>query len=1050
MFAEDATQPFSLPPQQGLPKLCESDSLKEIEDILHQALHTVNFIGEMPLEEVDFKYMAQRMRIETPRMKRTRIPDVRYVPPAVFVTSMVFCARYTKENARNFWQPYARVVWGLPEATQNFQSRCRAYFQAFREDLARTYGFYFPIRSSGDVVLPIYRHALLPYYLQDEYAAWLKDHLQDLVEIPAEELAAWLRHSNSLRYMPPTLRRFMQESETAETAAALTHDMAQAAVMYLEEGVSLDDVNTLLVSPIEKDLWRQIIDVLVEQSNKHELRKRERLHPKWVWSLETGEMVLRLTNITTMPAQKPAQCVWYTDGKMQTKEEIAPWHGDDGSWWIDEIVLEDVESHGEIIIQDARGHPILKTPVPSPPHASFLLFRLTQQMLYGIPVDPQHHTLNDGEWLVSMTADCELLSSEGEKLSPEDRFSPPTLLQQQGHRQAGLYYVEFPVTVHIGREEIKLEVKDTNVGQMRIEGDSPPITTSSLVPPAFPDTQVTLYISRLSDNLGRLRVYLKAGEGKAVHYPLDYLKRVHQLRQTQDGHALDLASILPSKNEPAAYRLNILRGVQPVNSSPLEFSVLPGIQIEPPEQDKLYGLGIYPQTVIQGVPLTDVIVPPGAERTPTAEGVQVEWRSLRHSNVCRLQLRIAEQSIPLAWDIRRLTAWLEGVDTDQPLSLSQLENATLHIRGERKQRVLFRIVESSGPPRQIQLDAKGRYDNPLRRDPLLDMIREQRFTRLTVEIIAEGQRRSLVEVVRQATLRKIEAIYLPNDAHIVLQIQPEERWQGLLEVQLRNVECPQAPPIKLGRVQWDGVKELEFRYELPPGVYLPQIVNHRQPMPVTEAIDLIGVPPGSVEGYGPGIHVARALSHLPDKDLSDLSPQTIPTYIYLLANYFAHDTEAFLTPKMLAFLASLPVDTLKEIYPEAHRYLWSLLEQFTTVHQQQAEDHFQQIVEHDQQRALPYWPAWVVLGTPLRFQTPQMKLRAYPEVITTGALAGIGYADITNEGETRERVRVKWYPEDGVTRLEVTAPPSRQSSHFDQLDDLDLWPVYRAAISAAG
>ena len=73
------------------------------------------------------------------------------------------------------------MVWGLKEASQSFQARCRTYFGDAIAFLTDDYDLDFPQRSSGDLVRPIYRHAIIPAYLEPTFVEWLKSHWQEVL-----------------------------------------------------------------------------------------------------------------------------------------------------------------------------------------------------------------------------------------------------------------------------------------------------------------------------------------------------------------------------------------------------------------------------------------------------------------------------------------------------------------------------------------------------------------------------------------------------------------------------------------------------------------------------------------------------------------------------------------------------------------------------------------------------------------------------------------------------------------------------------------------------
>ena len=149
-------------------KISNADRMSEIETILEDAFEDVEFIGELDVDEEAFAKIGELQRHECRFAGRIQ---KRYLRPATYVTSLVFSARYSNTESRNFWQPYARDVWGL-DATQSFQTLCRNYFSSARWELTERFGLEFPVVSWGDVVRPIYWHAIIPAYVRDDFAHW--------------------------------------------------------------------------------------------------------------------------------------------------------------------------------------------------------------------------------------------------------------------------------------------------------------------------------------------------------------------------------------------------------------------------------------------------------------------------------------------------------------------------------------------------------------------------------------------------------------------------------------------------------------------------------------------------------------------------------------------------------------------------------------------------------------------------------------------------------------------------------------------------------------
>src|SRR5690606_8218484 len=111
--------------------------------------------------------------------KQGDVVNVQRIPDLLLMTTMVFTARYAEfadDETPSFWRPYARMVWRLDDADQNFQQTCRRRFRSARARLEDEYDLFFPHKidwHDQEVVSGIYMHAILPSYLEDDFAQWL-------------------------------------------------------------------------------------------------------------------------------------------------------------------------------------------------------------------------------------------------------------------------------------------------------------------------------------------------------------------------------------------------------------------------------------------------------------------------------------------------------------------------------------------------------------------------------------------------------------------------------------------------------------------------------------------------------------------------------------------------------------------------------------------------------------------------------------------------------------------------------------------------------------
>ncbi len=718
-----------------------------LERELRDRFEGVQFIGQLPIDKEAFRnicHIIQREAIHQGRLLYDRVPH------GVLVTSMVFTARYSEEYARNFWQPYARSVWGQGEASQNFQNQCRRRFVSAVSDLSRECGLWFPRETYGDVVRPVYRHAVIPHYLQDDFANWLKKVWDQIVDLHED---SWhvLFSDTSLRYLPPTLRTFIQDDYTRETAKALMRDMATAARIYVQEGESAENIRLLLATtPIQRALWEDLQQALDEQ---HESRVhcRKALSPKvqWIWSFEHNDMLIRVTNLLVRSEVKPNRLAWVRRGENPLQasivEYINPWKDQSGNWFIDEIALSyesSSNSHGKPdgnVVLLAEDDAVLESLlIPDLPKAPVAIFRSTQQNVYGIEVDYRQQPITDGYWVISMKDNVELIDADEQVITPHEARPVPLLLARYaGHKQAGIYHLKLPITIHIaGAESIELERQALSASSPELLGDNNQIERlSPNVPPAFTSRAIWLQLPGVSSRLiAQGALWIKSSEGNRPLL-LRELESNGCLQLEADMMTIDLSTLLLDR--PAVYVLEVRQGLHPVFPSPLRFSVLPGVTVEPPDPTPIYGPENWPTCCIHGVRADQILSDATMRVSEGEDGIEITWHDLRQPCTLRLGLDNG-QIISLMWDVARVFAWIEPAPAEgRALTVDELETTRLNIIAPPQHRhdchIWVKGEESS--PRPIDIGAQGRYSAVIGKDQLYHMILSHQST--TTEVCVE-------------------------------------------------------------------------------------------------------------------------------------------------------------------------------------------------------------------------------------------------------------------------------------------------------------------------
>lgn len=741
-------------PRSIQPAINRNSPLFPIEMELRERLHRVNFIGELAIERGQFDDWCKLVQREAVRASRVR---PKLVPPALFVTLMVLTARYSEEDARRFWQPYARMVWGLGKASQVFQGQCRAYFRQAIEYLVTEYELVFPQRSDGDLVRPVYRHAIIPAYLERDFVTWLKSRWKDVLEVPAEHLVVHLREEHSLRSLPPTLSRFISEPDTGTAAADLIRNMAFAASLYAE-GQSLDFIGQLLAdNPIERSLWEEFVAGIGEQESK--ARRRPQAHLEWVWSLDTAELMLRLRNAVLHTNSTPDLAVWVeTNTRSQDLahakiySRLDPWKLKEGVWLVDELLFtEDGPLTGKVILLGDDDSVLWQQEIPPLPQGPAQFFRLTQQRIYAVPVD--NNSLQPGDHVLACEKGITLDGIEAEVALAEEPLTLPYRLKNR-FALAGIYHVSLPLTVRFEQQTV-VEVATASTGLAAeppsIRGQNPILGLSPRVPPAFSDRNIWLLLPGTSKRiLDRTSLWVRSQAGSFRRYNLRELDV--EVDDETSTYWVPLNDLLDEAG--GYYTLELRQGLRSLLPAPLDLVHVPGLECVPPTMvppDRPVYTPVTPPTArIRGVELTQIGNLSQVEAAPGEDDwLLITWHELRGD--CRLLLRVNEQSIPLAWPIRRFNAWTEPEANDGVFTLEELEQAVIQAAGSRDVVSYFFVgIPGQIGKQRIDLNAQGQFSAPIRLHGLYDMIRHETGPRVQIDVTVFSESWPLLVVRRPA------------------------------------------------------------------------------------------------------------------------------------------------------------------------------------------------------------------------------------------------------------------------------------------------------------
>lgn len=986
-------------------------STPKLENYLFHALQHSEFIGELPISSDAFTQFVEYIRRAARNNRKT---DLKRIPPALFLVSMVFCARYSESEARNFWEPYASMVWGLDKASLSFQQKCRKHFVNCREDFHQVLSISFNYQNAGDVVRPVYQHAIIPSYLQGPFADWLVNNFEALLQYSAKQLPLILHNEKSLDYMPRRLRDFIRGEETKETAARLITRMSNAVKLFHESEQS-EAVESVMSSSIERSLWEVIYKKLI--NDQSQLVKLRRITPRleWYWDLEDEEIILNLSNIRSDRGDKPDSVTWAEkDAKYLKGNEILvkvfPWKMRSGDWEVDPVrIPADGPLDGSILVlsedfdldkdkQSQDSHVIFERSVP-PLKKPVLFFRVNPRRNVAVRKDQID---SDGAWIIASCEHIQVTDSTGNQVQVRPQ-NMPYRLRESGLSQAGMYSIQLPVTILLGEEAIVVEgIEDQQEINPFLRGTEKVSGLSTDIPPVFLSPNVDFLFSINPDSHPLRRTWLsirRNGEFMQSILLADLLNQ-GKMRIYESHYIVDLTSFL---TQSGAYSINLLHNMRSLLDEPVQFAWLPDdVEIIGPSPDVCYS-PINPLLVtIRGVSQEQVIPIHDEKSKITSEGnaVKIEWKVIRNPQ-CRFDIFWENSLIHFCWNIDRVSAWIEGGGDKNQVSEDQELDVVLHARGQSKEAFSW-IIEGIGKQRNTQLNARGEFHANLLETEVRDMLLEDNQAKSTVSIAIRGYTWRLFEYYKKPVIEITKVCF--KKPVLEVSLTQVRKLQGTYIFQIRNTTDQSKPEI-LSAVE--VLKDnLIFQVILNPGEYRIEVLLYdtlihssptfkveEEPAPIEEVSTKVQV----VADYGSPEHLFRVLT-ANRQDLLSRSYDGLPVTPAIEQLQLIHTPEEWLTNER-----------------------WN--------------DGFKRLL-----------PSWAVLMYPLRFTTKNHRriLHVFPEKVAYGGRAGRGYIEL-KLAEDKMRITASWRPGKDPEYSELWMGISQEKNirFFSELDQDDLWPAYQ-------
>ena len=987
--------------------------LPKLEEFFLKSLERFDYIGELPISGQFFKEFIEYLKEESEFRGR---PDPRHSLPTLFVISMVFFARYSETESRAFWGPYAKEVWDREEL-QYFGNINRRLFEYSRHYLGDMAGLSFDATSRGDVVRPVYQHAIIPSYLQENFAEWLVGNFASLMHYSVDQLQRVLVTEKSLNYVYPRLRNFIRDADTQEAAARLVSRMTDAIVLFNEEE-SGASVEKFLSSNLEQSLWRVIYRKLTEDPEGIATLRKVSPQLTWRWSEEKG-LHLHLANVRSPEAIRPHMIIWAhpDDQNIKTRnqgERVYPGRIRTDRIW--ELEPKDIRVRGplngrvillseEYDLDQARKEQedkiILERVIPSLPE-NVLFFRLRDKRDAAVLRDSFDA---DGTWIIFSQKGIRLEDISGQAIIGTSVIIPPALLEL-GFTHATKVCLTLPVVLASHNQRYdkpidKVELNPTLFGHHKLQG------MPKDLPPIFSSAEVKLEMTCSPDSRSFKRYILRIrqnGRQRRSHYLTDLMKE-GLLKKTDQTCLLDLA---PFISDPGHYTLDLRHNLKSMLDEPLQFAWLPdAVCIHEPDLDICYSPHNPLRISIGGVS-SEQVQPYDNEKykkTQVEHQVELTWPMLKGKR-CRFDIYWEDYPIHFGWDIDRVAAWIEGVGDAEHVWEGEEGKVSLRVLGNSRERYSLH-VEGLDRSREEYLNAKGEYEEQLLETVLRDMLLVSNRAQSLVTIKMRNDEWRLFDYLKKPDIQIKGVTYAEPRLRVGLDYS--RSLEGNYTFQIRNRDH---------RVSVETIAEIHsldtdmnlLAPDLVAGTYILEIAMDGSILAASQAFRVIEPVMGS-----------RAQE---DQIVHELSTDRKQILLQTLTSLQAH---------VFSWVdASYGID--------------SLLEHLEKIHEKNDLSKNMRLGEGDiEENATRFLPTWAVLSHPINFETKPHRriLHVYPEQAWHRGLFGKGYVDLKILGD-RIRVAVYWKPTNDKEslRLWMRVSPDTVQGPIGEIDPSDLDPVY--------
>lgn len=983
--------------------------LANLEELFLKSLERYDYIGELPVSRLFFEKFIDYLKEKT-------LQEGQYNPrrslPTLFVISMVFFARYSETESRAFWAPYAKEVWDQDNET-SLRNICSKLFIFSRRYLNIMVSLSFNINRQGDVVRPVYQHAIIPSYLQENFAEWLVGNFSSLMHYSADQLQRVLATEKSLDYVYPRLQNFIRDADTKEAAARLVSRMTAAIALFNEEEETAS-VEKALNSNLERSLWRVIYQKLTEDPERITALRKVSPQLTWRWSEEKG-LHLHLANVRSPKATKPNMIIWADPDDQDIRirnldEPVYPWRNRTDRIW--ELEPEDIRVRGpldgRLILlsenydlnktrQEQEDQIILERSIPALPD-DILFFRLSDKRDAAVLRDGFDA---DGTWIIFSQKDIRLEDMAGQAIVGTGVAIPPTLVKE-GFTYATKVYLTLPVALASHNQRFdkpidKVELNPVLFGHHKLNG------MPQDLPPIFSSAEVKLEMTCSPDSRSFKRYILRIRQNArqpSSHYLTDLIKD-GLLKKIDQACLLDLAPLIA---DPGHYTLDLRHNLKSILDEPLQFAWLPdSVHIHEPDLDLGYSPNNPLRISIGGISSEQVQPYANEEykKIQAEDQVEVTWPMLKGKR-CRFEIYWEDYPIHFGWDVDRVSAWITGGGDAKHVLEGQEEDVRLFVRGQPREWYSLH-VEGLDRSREEYLNARGEFEGQLLETVLQDMLLESNRAKSLVTIKIRDDKWRLFDYSKKPDFQITGVVYSAGKIHVDLELSQSLRGNYIF--QIRNNEHLSSVETVEEVSSLDPNMDLDAPY-LASGVYILELAMEGAILAVSREFRVIEQAIGTqVRAESSQIQVSTDWEQMFFQALTSPQPHALP--------------------RVEEYHAIKPITDQLEYIHKRENWLNG------------------QSVEEIRKRLLP---AWAVLGYPLRFETTRhlRVLHVYPEQCLFQGKIGKGYVDL-KMSDDQVQVAAYWKPTGQNEQIHVwmRIPQDPVQGKYGDLDPLDLWPAYQ-------